>query len=209
MARLVIADDHALLRCGLVRLLHRDHEIVAETCDGETTQRAVDATRPDLLLLDLYMPGCSTDTMVGRLRREHLELRIVVMTGTTDHAGLFALLGVGASAIVLKSSGVARLREAIARVLDHGIYVDPDVRIAAPTLRPSLTPRESEVMELLAHGNSYREIGARLHLGERTIETYRRRIADKLGVRSRAELVAYALEHGLVQGPVDLPSSGG
>jgi two-component system response regulator NreC len=209
MARLVIADDHALLRSGLVLLLQRDHEIVAETADGETTERAVGIARPDLLLLDLYMPGCAADTMVARLRHAHPDLRIVVMTGTTDHVGLFALLGVGASAIVLKSSGVVRLREAIARVLEHGIYVDPDLRIAAPALRPSLTPRESEVMELLAHGNSYREIGAQLHLGERTIETYRRRIADKLGVRSRAELVAYALEHGLVQGPVDLPGSGG
>jgi DNA-binding NarL/FixJ family response regulator len=205
----VIADDHALLRSGLVRLLKPDHEIVAETSDGEATLRAVDAARPDLLLLDLYMPGSAAGTMVARLRHAHPDLRIVVMTGTTDHSGLFALLGVGASAIVLKSSGVVRLREAIDRVLEHGIYVDPDLRIATPALRPSLTPRESEVMELLAHGNSYREIGARLHLGERTIETYRRRIADKLGVRSRAELVAYALEHGLVQGPVDLPGSGG
>ena len=107
MVRVVIADDHALLRSGLARLLHAGHEIVGETADGEATQATVDAVRPDLLLLD-----------------------------------------------------------------------------------------------------SYREIGARLHLGQRTIETYRRRIADKLGVRSRAELVAYALRHGLVQHPVDIPSSG-
>jgi len=91
-----------------------------------------------------------------------------------------------------------QVREAIARALDRGVYVDPDLRIVAPAPPPGLTRRESEVMGLLAHGNSYRDIGAQLHLGERTIETYRRRIAGKLGVRSRAELVAYALQHGLV-----------
>lgn len=206
MVRLVIADDHALLRSGLVRLLQRDHEIVGEAADGDATVRAVDAARPELLLLDLYMPRCGPSAMVARLRREHPGLRIVVMTGTTDHASLYALLALGASAIVLKGSGVARLREAIARVLDDRIYVDPDLRLTAPPTQPDLTPRESEVMELLAHGDSYRDIGARLHLGERTIETYRRRIADKLGVRSRAELVDYALQHGLVRAP-DVPGS--
>jgi len=196
--RLVIADDHVLLRTGLVRLLRRDYEIVGEAAEGDETLRTVEETRPDVLLLDLCMPRCDPGTVVARLRRGHSGLRIVVMTGTSDHAGLFALLGVGASAVVLKDSGVARLREAIARALDHGAYVDPDLRIAAPAPPPGLTPRESEVMGLLARGDSYRDIGAQLHLGERTIETYRRRIADKLGVRSRAELVAYALEHGLV-----------
>jgi DNA-binding NarL/FixJ family response regulator len=202
----VIADDHALLRSGLVRLLRDEHEIVGETADGEATLRVVDETRPDLLLLDLYMPRCDPGALVTRLHREHPCLRIVVMTGTNDHAGLFGLLGAGASAIVLKDSGVAGLREAIARALDRGVYVDPDLRIAAPAARAGLTPRESAVMGLLAHGNSYRDIGAQLHLGERTIETYRRRIAEKLGVRSRAELVAYALQHGLVD-PVDAPGS--
>jgi len=208
MVRVVIADDHALLRSGLVRLLQGEHEIVAEAGDGEATLSAVAATRPDLLLLDLYMPRSDAGAMVAQLHREHTALHIIVMTGTADHGGLFALLGSGASGIVLKNSGLVRLREAIARVLDHGIYVDPDLRVSTRETPLSLTPRESEVMELLAHGNSYREIGARLHLGERTIETYRRRIADKLGVRSRAELVAYALRLGLVQRPADVPGSG-
>lgn len=208
MARLVIADDHALLRSGLTRLLKHEHEIVGETADGEATLSAVLAARPDLLLLDLHMPRCEPAAMVARFRSELPGLRTIVMTGTTDHSNLYALLGSGASAIVLKGSGVVRLREAIARVLEDRVYVDPDLRLASPAAQVSLTPRESEVMELLAHGNSYRDIGARLHLGERTIETYRRRIADKLGVRSRAELVAYALEHGLVGYPVDPAGSG-
>jgi len=117
MARLVIADDHGLLRSGLARLLGHDHEIVGDTGNEDDTVR-----------------------------------------------------------------------------------VDPDLRITAPPARAALTPRESQVMSLLAHGNRYRDIGAQLRLGERTIETYRRRIADKLGVRSRAELVAYALRHGWIAG---------
>jgi DNA-binding NarL/FixJ family response regulator len=207
VVRLVIADDHVLLRTGLARLLRRNYEIVGEAADGDELLGVVDAAQPDLVLLDLYMPRCDPGATVARLRRDHAGLRIVVMTGTAEHAALFALLGVGASAIVLKDSGVDRLREAIAHALDRGVYVDPDLRITAPAPPPGLTPRESQVMGLLAHGNSYRDIGARLHLGERTIETYRRRIADKLGVRSRAELVAYALQHGLVE-PANAPGSG-
>jgi len=208
MARVVIADDHALLRSGLARLLRHDHEIVGDTAGEDDTIRAVDATRPDLLLLDLYMPRCDAAAIVVRLRRDHPALGIIAMTGGADHAGLFALLGLGASAVVLKDSGVGRLREAIARVLEHQVYVDPDLRLAAPAVRAALTPRESQVMGLLAHGNSYRDIGAQLQLGERTVETYRRRIADKLGVRSRAELIAYALQHGWVAAPSDVPGSG-
>lgn len=199
MIRMVIADDHALLRSGLARLLGKDFDIVAGTSDLASTVQAIDALRPELLLIDPYMPGAEPEAIVTQLRRD--AHRIVVMTGTTDHASLYGLLGLGASAIVLKDSGVGRLREAIARVLEHRVFVDPDLQIAAPAAPARLTPRESEVMELLAHGNSYRDIGARLRLGERTIETYRRRIADKLGVRSRAELIAYALRHGLVQAP--------
>lgn len=208
MLRMVIADDHALLRSGLARLLNNEFEIVAEPSDGPSTVHAVDAARPDLLLLDLFMPGCDPAVLVARFRRDHPRLRIIVMTGTTDHARLYALLGLGASAIVLKESGVGSLREAIARVVEHQVYVDPGLRIAEPVTQVPLTPRESQVMELLAHGNSYRDIGARLHLGERTIETYRRRIAEKLGVHSRAELVAYALEHGIVHSSLDAAGSG-
>lgn len=208
MLHMVIADDHALLRSGLVRLFGGEHEIVAETSDGDATIRAVDSLRPDLLLLDLCMPRCNPTAMVSRFVCDHPAMRIVVMTGIADHAELHGLLGLGVSAIVLKGSGVARLREAIARALEHRVYVDPDLRIAAPLARPELTPRELEVMELLARGNSYRDIGSQLHLGERTIETYRRRIADKLGVRSRAELVAYALRHKVVQAVAEAPDTG-
>jgi DNA-binding NarL/FixJ family response regulator len=205
MHRMVIADDHALLRSGLVRLFKGELEIVAETCDGESTMTVVDAVRPDLLLLDLWMPRCKPTELVSRLARAHPALRIIVLTGIADHSGLHGLLGLGVSAIVLKGSGVSRLREAIARAIEHRVYIDPDLRIAAPAAPLPLTPRESEVMALLAHGNSYRDIGSQLHLGERTIETYRRRIADKLGVRSRAELVAYAHRHKLVHALADAP----
>jgi DNA-binding NarL/FixJ family response regulator len=206
MLRMVIADDHSLLRSGLARLFKGEFQIVAETSDGESTVSAVDRLRPDVLLLDLYMPRCEPTELVSQFVREHPGMRIVMLTGTADHSGLPGLLGLGVSAIVLKGSGVARLREAIARALEQRVYVDPELRLAAPALTPCLTPRESEVMELLVHGNSYREIGSQLHLGERTVETYRRRIADKLGVRSRAELVAYALRHKLVQPVADADS---
>src|SRR5262245_59909594 len=178
MLRMVIADDHALLRCGLARLFKTEFHIVAETADGESTARSVATWCPDVLLLDLYMPRCDPPVMIAQLRRDHPDLGIVVMTGTADHGRLTALLGVGASAIVLKGSGVDRLREAIARACRHRVYVDPDLQITEPPPGPALTPRESEVLELLACGNSYRAIGTLLHLGVRTIESYRRRIAD-------------------------------
>src|SRR5215813_7539949 len=115
MLRMVIADDHALLRAGLARLFRSEFEIVAETADGESTVSAVDRLQPDLLLLDLYMPRCEPTEMVSRFSHEHPAMRIVMLSGTSDHSGLHGLLGLGVSAIVLKGSGVARLREAIAR----------------------------------------------------------------------------------------------
>ena len=121
------------------------------------------------------------------------------MTGTTDHAGLFALLGLGASAIVLKSSSVSRLREAIGRALDHGIYVDPDLRIATRETPQSLTPRESEVMELLANGNSNKEIATALEISERTVKSHLAHLFEKLHVTSRTEAVRVATRRGLVR----------
>ena len=99
MARLVIADDHALLRSGLTRLLKHEHEIIGETPDGDATIIAVLAVRPDLLLLDLHMPRCEPAAMVARFRSELPGLRTIVMTGATDHSNLYALLGSGAQGL--------------------------------------------------------------------------------------------------------------
>src|SRR5262245_44724245 len=110
MPRTVIADDHALLRAGLARLLKHEVRLVAETWDRSSTARALDTWHPTLLVLDYWMPPDDPIAMVMQFRRDHPNLGIVVMTGTREYAGLHALLGHGVSAIVLKDSGVARLR---------------------------------------------------------------------------------------------------
>ena len=198
--RVVIADDHTLLRDGLRRLLtRRGIHVVGEACDGPGTLAEVGRSKPDLLLLDLCMPNTDPCALIVDARTRVPKLRVVAMTGYPTVSRPAATLAAGAAGVVLKDSGLDRLLEAIARVRQGRMYVDPDLPVEplSPE-RQGLTEREYQIMVELAHGATYRQIGRMMHLSERTIETYRRRIARKLGVRTRAELTSYALEQGLL-----------
>lgn len=201
LVRVLVADDHALLRSGLRRLLAYETwlELVGEAADGRETAQLVEQLRPDVLLLDLHMPRTNGLDLIRRLRARCPATRIVVMTGYAETAALREALSAGVAGVLLKLSGSAAMIRAIASVHEGRLYVDPELRLEPPA-RPAevLTVREREVLGMLASGASYREIASRLHIGERTVETYRRRIADKLGVKTRAELVGYALERGFL-----------
>jgi two-component system response regulator NreC len=203
--RVMIADDHALLRHGLRLLVENQGlEVVAETGDVRELAPLVARTSPDVLLLDLRMPGGSSIEAIAQLARTSPGLRVVVLTMYDDAAFLRSALAAGAAGYVLKRSTHTELVSALETVLTGHVFVDSTVSLESAPLADvtsstdTLTPREREVLPLLARGLTYKQVGERLHVSQRTVETYRRRLATKLGLRSRADLLRFALEFGLL-----------
>jgi two-component system, NarL family, response regulator NreC len=202
---LLLADDHAILRAGLRMLLDAqpDMAVVAEAADGEEAVRRAVATRPDVAIVDLTMPGLSGVETLGRLRREVPATRLLVLTMHDDPGYARLALAAGASGHVIKDAESAELLAAIravhrgrtfVQVGTEGEHVEP----AGRPVSPALSPRERQVLELLAHGHTNREVADRLSLSVKTVETHRARLSDKLGLHSRADLVRLAIELGLL-----------
>ena len=208
--RILIADDHVLLRSGLRELLRVDPEleVVGEAGDGAETLRLVADLRPDLVLLDVTMPDESGIAIAQRLKAEHPGLVVLFLTMHEDEALLHEALRTGAAGYVIKRAEASELLQAIRAASRGDIYVHPAMtrgllrqpvtthrRTATP---PALTPRELEVLRLLAKGNTNRQIALLLGLSIRTVESHRANLMGKLGIDSRVELVDYAEEHGLL-----------
>src|SRR5579863_6302924 len=203
--RVVIADDHSVVRRGLRQVLDADggFDVVAEAADLEGARRYVRGHHPDVLVLDLNMPGGSTLDGIPEIRAESPETQIVVLTMQDEPAYARHALGAGALGYVLKEAAEAELVEAIQRAAAGDIYLNPRLgaRVAAeppPGPPDGLSEREVEVLRLIALGHTNGEIAEQLYLSVRTVETHRAHIQQKLRLGSRAELVHYALEHGLV-----------
>jgi two-component system, NarL family, response regulator NreC len=201
--RILIADDHAVLRECLRALISAqpELEVVAEAGEQREVLWQARQTQPDIVLLDLSMPGGSGIETIRKVIAECPGVRVLVLSMHEEPSFLRAALAAGASGYVLKRSAYAQLLDALGQVRGGTMYVDPSVRLGDEDLRaraPSLSPREREVLALLAGGLSYREAGERLGMGERTVETHRRHILEKLGLKTRADLVRYALELGLI-----------
>jgi DNA-binding NarL/FixJ family response regulator len=205
--RLLLADDHAIMRAGLRMLLEAqpDMTVVAEAADGEEAMRRAHATRPDVAVIDLTMPRLSGVETLQRLRRELPATRLLVLTMHEDSAYARVAHAAGAAGHVVKDAESAELLAAI-RAVHRGRTLVQVGGQAAPTAEaegggavPVLSPREQQVLELLVHGHTNREIAARLSLSVKTIETHRARLTDKLGLRNRAELVRLALDLGLLK----------
>jgi len=208
--RIVIADDHTMFRDGLRALIERDAtlEVVGEAADTRTAIGIAGALKPRILVLDLGMPEGNGVHAIATILGEDPAMRIVVLTMYDDPAFLRAALAAGAAGYVLKRSAPRILIEALRAVSTGRMFVDPTfpIDLGAATPQPPLSPREREVLTLLARGLTYREAGERLHVGERTIETHRRKIVEKLGLRTRADLLRYALECGLLtESPDPIP----
>jgi two-component system response regulator NreC len=201
----VLADDHALVRRGLRLLLDREEgvKVVAEAEDLTTVIRHVHDHRPHVLVLDLGMPDGSSIEMIRRLREEVPSTEIVVLT-TEDSPGFAQqTLDAGAIGFVLKDSADAELNRAVRATARGEQYVSPRVTASLESLRramsgDALTAREAEVLRLIALGHTSAGIGRKLHLSRRTVETHRARLHRKLGMSTRAELVRYALQRGLL-----------
>jgi two-component system, NarL family, response regulator NreC len=207
VVRVVIADDHAVVRSGLRLLLEAEGkvQVVAEAGDVPTAVRMVRAHRPKVAILDLNMPGGSALDAIPQLRESTPESAIVVLTMQDDPAFARQALRNGALGFVLKEAADDELLEAVRLAAQGDTYLNPRLgaRLAAAPPEPpgppdDLTQRELDVLRLIALGHTNAEIGGQLYLSVRTVETHRAHIQQKTGRSTRAELVRYAIDHGLI-----------
>lgn len=213
--RILLADDHAILRSGLRYMLssQEDLEIVGEASTGVETLKLCEMIQPDLVLLDVSMPGMGGLDVLPSLRRLAPSTKILVLTMHDDKHYMNQALKNGASGYVLKKAADTELITAIRAVLMGEIYIHhsmmrfllddvlPDNNPIGPDdLWDSLSEREQEVLRQVALGFTSAEIAEKLSLSTKTIETYRARGMEKLGLRNRAALVHFALSHGLITG---------
>ena len=203
--RIVVADDHAVVRAGLRLLLDAEEDltVVAVSGDVDDALRLTRAHRADVLVLDLNMPGRPTLPEIPALAQ---LTAVVVLTMQNDPAFARQALGAGARAYVLKEAADSELVEAVRAAARGGTYLNPQLgaRLAAAPLEPpgppdDLTEREVEILRLIALGHTNAEIGGKLYLSVRTVETHRAHIQRKTGQSTRAELVRYALDHDLIE----------
>lgn len=203
--KLVVADDHAVVRRGLILLLNgeADFDVVAEAGDVDAARRYVRGHHPDVLVLDLNMPGGSSLEAIPLILEESPDTAIVVLTMQDDPAYARQALLAGALGYVLKEAADTELIEAVHRAAVGETYLNPRLgaRLAsAPQSgRPDeLSEREVDVLRLIALGHTNSEIADQLSLSVRTVETHRAHIQQKLRLSSRAELVRYVFDHGLL-----------
>lgn len=210
--RIIIADDHTVLRAGLRMLLDAqpDMTVIGEAGSGAELLDLADQLQADLILLDLSMPGLGGLETLPLLRRTYSEARILILTMHDDEGYLRQALREGASGYVLKRAADSELIAAIRAVMRGEVYVHPSLtRSLLEDLLPSdhtdsadpwdaLSDREREVLLLVARGHTSAKIAENLSLSSKTVETYRARGMEKLGLRSRAALVQFVLSHNLL-----------
>jgi len=210
--RVLIADDHAILRAGLRMLLEAqtDIEVAGEAGDGTEVSRKARELRPDVVLMDLSMPGPPSGEVIRQVLRACPTTRVLVLTMHDDPAYLTAAMSAGAAGYVVKKAADAELLLGIRAVQAGRTFVDftrgagppPNAAPRTSAMRrqapKDLSRREREVLVLLAQGHSNQQIADRLCVGVKTVETYRTRLREKLGLKGRAELYRFAIESGIL-----------
>ena len=210
--RIFLADDHAVLRAGLKSLLNAetDMRVIGESSGDERCADAIVALHPDVVLLDINMPGCNGLDVLASLRQRLPACRVLMLTMHNDAEYLRKVLQLGGAGYVLKEAADTELLTAIRTVYNGGVFLHPEH--AQILLQPEagvgdnrrvdplteLSDREREVLRLIALGHSNREIAQMLHLSVKTVETYKARTMEKLDLAGRAALVRFALDHGLL-----------
>ena len=208
--KLLIADDHGVVRGGLKLLLERqpDMEVVSEAGDGaEAVERAL-ADRPDVCILDVTMPKLTGLQAAREIKAHAPEVAVLILSMHDDERYLFEALKAGAGGYVLKKEADQFLVDAVRSVVRGEPFLTNAAQralvrawIADDATGPAepLTPREQEVLKLIAEAHTNREIGEILHLAEKTVESHRGNLLRKLGMRDRVELVRYAIRRGLIE----------
>ena len=210
--RVLIADDHAVLRAGLRMLINAqsDMQAVGEAEDTEETLAQIEHLSPDVVLLDISMPGGGGLRVLWALQHIPSPPRVLVLTMHEDDEYLREALRLGAAGYIVKSAADQELLSAIRSVMQGNVYIHPSMtRALLDNLLPTteslsqdpwdtLSEREQQVIRLVAMGYTNREVAAQLHLSVKTVETYRSRAMEKLGFRTRAQLVQYAARRGFL-----------
>ena len=213
--RILVADDHHLVLAGLKMLLGDDPsiEVIGEAMDGQSALRMAIELRPDVIVLDLSMPGMNGVRVAQSLRTQVPQCHILILSVHEDRAYLRQLFETGVSGYVLKRSAPEELIAAIRAVAAGGTYLDPAIAgmvigrgsqrgtMRDDQRRTELSARETEVLQLAAAGYTNKELSLRLRIGVKTIETYKARAMEKIGLDNRAELVRYAIARGWLGGP--------
>lgn len=207
MIRVLIADDHAVVRDGIRRILsdHPDISVVGEAPDGVQALKLAGSERPDVLLLDLTMPGPGFMETLERLRATYPTLKVLVLSAHAEEQYARRLLRAGVAGYITKNHTAEELVGAVRRVASGARYVSQAMaeRLAADLSAPERSPqellsnREYQVLALLGAGKSVKEIAGSTRLSSKTVSTYRTRLLQKLNLKTTADLIRYALEHGI------------
>jgi DNA-binding NarL/FixJ family response regulator len=209
--RVLIADDHGIVRSGLRLLLERqpDIEVIAEAADGAEAREIAVRERPDLAILDVRMPKLTGLQVTRELKKQAPEVSVLILSMHDDERYLFEALKAGASGYVLKTQADTDLMEAIRAVERGEPFLTPAAQQALikdvlergrqSEDEDELTPREEEIVKLVAEAHTTRQIAEILHLSEKTVENHRGNAMRKLGMRDRVELVRYAIRRGLIE----------
>ncbi len=212
---IILADDHPVVRRGLRSALDTEPEfsIVAEAGDGLETVRLIERLQPDILILDLLMPGLSGLDVLPIVRQRSPRTRIVVFSESANEEVILQALKSGALAYILKECGLEHLLEAVRRAAAGRRYLGPSIserafeayqekaEAAPPDPHDQLTPRERQALQLAAEGLSNADIATRLSISRRTAEMHRANALRKLGLKSQADLIRYAMRRGMIPSP--------
>jgi DNA-binding NarL/FixJ family response regulator len=202
----LIADDHAIVKEGLVSLLKDAYDVVGAVGDGHLLLDEARRLRPDVIVTDISMPGMNGLDVLARLKREGVDSKVIVLTMHNDAEMAAQAMRAGASGFLLKQSAGEELVTAIEQVLQGRVYLTPAVtkdvmeRMANPAGAPTaqLTARQRDVLRLIVEGRRMKEIAAALQLSTRTVESHKYEMMQVLGLHSTVELVRYAIQHRLV-----------
>jgi two-component system response regulator NreC len=211
--RILIADDHGVLRAGLRALLNAevDFSVVGEAADGREALQLVREHRPDVLLLDVSMPGRSGIEVTQQVKQEFPDTRVLILTVHEDESLLQEAIRAGAAGYIIKRAVEAELINAVHAIWRGDLYIHPamtrallkSVQIPSPPAEEPvepLTPRERDVLRHIAQGYTNRQIADALQISVRTVESHRANLTGKLGLKSRVELVRYARQAGMLVG---------
>lgn len=208
MIRVVVADDHPIVRAGLVALLQDtdDVEVVGQASDGEGAVATALAERPDIVLMDLRMPGCTGDEATARILARAPDVRVLILTTYESDDQILAAIEAGASGYLLKAAPESEILAGLRATARGETALAPSAAAAlvrrttakAP-VGPALSPRELEVLQLVAQGNSNPAIGRALFVSETTVKTHLGHVFEKLGVNDRTRAVTRAMELGILR----------